>query len=172
MNLNTKNLFLTRFQEEDLPEVFQLLSSPEVMRFSLHGPYSKEKCLAFIQAQEKSFTDNGHCLLKISLKSNNAFIGYCGITNQTIDNNIEKEIGYRILPAYWNYGYATEASKAIINWAKENRLTSRMIAIIESENYPSIKVALKIGMKLEKESLYAERVPVLIYSMSLNKLYL
>lgn len=50
------------------------------------------------------------------------------------------EIGYSILPEYQNKGYATEAIKALLNWAFEHPEVKRAIA----ETLPELKASQRL----------------------------
>ena len=63
----------------------------------------------------------------------------------------EIEIIYIFKTSAWGKGYATEIGQAIIGYAFEEMKLERLIALIEPENEGSERVALKIGMKFEKE---------------------
>lgn len=87
-------------------------------------------------------------------REDNMLIGLAGVLLQTVNNKQEFEIGYSILPKYWRQGYAFEAAekcKVIAfnrNWAKS------LISIIQVDNIPSQKTALKNGMHLDFATSY------------------
>ena len=93
----------------------------------------------------------GYGIWGIFLKDNGKLIGRCGLQNSLIGEITEIELGYLIDYDYWNNGYALEASEFVINYAKHNLDLNRIIAVIDTNNIKSIKVATKLGMKLEKE---------------------
>ncbi len=95
-------------------------------------------------------------------KNTGEFIGQCGLLIQTVDNIQELEIGYSILPAYRNKGYATEAARKCRSFAFEKKLAHSLISIIHIDNKPSQSVALKNGMSLDKTTVYND-IPVLIF---------
>ncbi|WP_052339389.1 GNAT family N-acetyltransferase [Gorillibacterium massiliense] len=67
------------------------------------------------------------------------------------------EIGYGISDEYQNKGYATEAIRTIIEWAKQQEGVSTVMAEIEKVNLPSQRVAAKCGMNVfdeNEENLY------------------
>ncbi|WP_373518254.1 GNAT family N-acetyltransferase [Pricia sp.] len=82
------------------------------------------------------------------LKTSGNLIGLCGLLVQTVDGIGELEIGYSILPHYWQKGFATEAAKKCKVFAFENGLARSLISIIQVDNLPSQKVALNNGMFL------------------------
>lgn len=87
-------------------------------------------------------------------KQTNNLIGHCGLLVQTVDDILELEIGYSLLPDYWSKGYASEAAKKCMDYAFENNLADSLISIISITNFPSENVALKIGMVKEKATIY------------------
>jgi len=57
------------------------------------------------------------------------------------------DIGYSILPAYRNQGYAYEAARALIDWAFQQPGIARVIATCLPTNTPSVRVLEKLGMQ-------------------------
>jgi RimJ/RimL family protein N-acetyltransferase len=86
----------------------------------------------------------------------------CGLLIQTVDGIEEVEIGYSVMPAFRNKGYATEAAIKCKEYAFENNLRDSLISIIAVKNLESQKVALKNNMQLEKTTMY--RVTWCIYT--------
>jgi RimJ/RimL family protein N-acetyltransferase len=163
--IETNRLLLRRFRRRDVTGIFRVLSNAEVMRFSLNGPYSREKCEGFIEACLATYERRGTGLLAVALKESGKVIGYCGFHFQTIDSKEEIEIGYRLHPEYWNRGLATEAAKRVQDFGFEKLGFDRMISIIEARNAASIRVAEKCGMEYAKDALFKGRVPVRIYAI-------
>jgi len=62
-----------------------------------------------------------------------------------IDSDGIVEIGYGIMEQYQEHGYATEAVKAISNWAFQEPKISSIEAEIDSKNIASKKVLEKCG---------------------------
>jgi RimJ/RimL family protein N-acetyltransferase len=61
------------------------------------------------------------------------------------------ELGWIIRHSRWNNGFATEASQRALQWVWENVETDHIISRIEPDNPASIRVAEKIGERLEGE---------------------
>ncbi len=98
-------------------------------------------------------------------KNKKVIIGQCGLLIQIVDGVQEMEIGYSILPSYWNQGYATEAARKCMEHAFQNQLSKSLISIIHVENTASQKVAENVGMSLDKTTLYKDN-PVYIFRIN------
>ncbi len=90
------------------------------------------------------------------LKTSGNLIGLCGLLVQNVDGIDELEIGYSILPRYWQKGFATDAAKKCKEFAFKNGLAETLISIIQVDNLPSQKVALNNGMYLDKTTAYRD----------------
>ncbi len=84
-------------------------------------------------------------------KKTKQFVGQCGLLVQTIEDVERLEIGYSILPKFWNQGFAFEAAFKCKNYAFENNLVDSLISVVHMDNIGSEKVALKNGMTFEKK---------------------
>ena len=87
-------------------------------------------------------------------KSSGNLIGHCGLLVQNVDSRVELEIGYSLLPAYWNKGYATEAAAKCRDVAFEHDYSLSLISIVSLTNTPSARVAEKNGMTIDKQTVY------------------
>jgi len=90
--------------------------------------------------------------LGIALKDTGELIGFIGLSKfHGPEEELENvEIGYQIGEAYQGKGYATEATKAAVQWGliELKRLGGepKIVAKIEHENWPSRRVAEKAGL--------------------------
>ena len=160
MEIKTKRLLLRPFQVSEFDNAYQLLSDPDVMRYSLNGPYSKQKSQAFIEQCILKSKQNEPTLFAVIEKENNQFIGFCGFFPQTIQGKQEIELGYRLLKAQWGKGFATEAAMAMKNYAFNELGITRLISLIETSNIASLRVAKKNGFCVEKQMLYDGRISI------------
>jgi RimJ/RimL family protein N-acetyltransferase len=70
-------------------------------------------------------------------------IGFIGRPDE--EGNVE--FGYSIVPEYRGKGYATEAARAIIEWAFKQPGVMRVTADCLNDNHASIRVLEKAGMR-------------------------
>jgi RimJ/RimL family protein N-acetyltransferase len=86
--------------------------------------------------------------LAVTLKSSHLLIGNCGVRMDKVDA-VEADIGYELDPNYWNYGYATEAAHAIVDFGFSSFGVHRIWANCVADNVASAHVLEKLGIKLE-----------------------
>lgn len=87
-------------------------------------------------------------------KSSGQLVGHCGLLVQSVDRKPELEVAYSLLPGFWGLGYASEAALKCRDYAFDNCLADSLISIISLTNLPSEKVAIKNGMKTDKQTEY------------------
>jgi RimJ/RimL family protein N-acetyltransferase len=150
--IETERLRFRPYKEKDLPFLISLCSDPQVMRYigKVKTPEETEEMLQkWLNAQKGGM---GICLA-IDRKSGEK-VGHSGVIEQIVDGRIEAEIGYWLLPKYWGKGLGTEMAAAFRDYAFETLKLHRLISIIQPGNKASIKVARKIGMEKEKETVF------------------
>jgi ribosomal-protein-alanine N-acetyltransferase len=148
--LQTERLILRRLQPADIPALIDLWCDPDVTQH-LGGPRDKAKLEKLFAQDAKNPFAEQYDLWPLFKKSSDQVIGHCGLLEKEVDGTDEIEVIYILKASEWGKGYATEIAKAIIDYAFVKRKLERLIALIEPENAASEHVAVKIGMKLEKE---------------------
>lgn len=158
--LETKRLLLIEITMDDLEAIHQLHSIPEVDEFNTLGiPKTikdTEKIIrSGIEAQLKKPRDS--YTWKVITKETGKFIGLAGFS---LSNDKFKlgEIYYKLDPDYWGKGYATEIAKRLVVAGFEDFKLHKVEAGVATENWRSIRVLEKIGMK--KEGLRRKILPI------------
>ncbi|PYZ96670.1 GNAT family N-acetyltransferase [Alteribacter lacisalsi] len=144
--LETERLYLRELEMEDAEALARVLSDPESMQY-YPEPFSPKRVKGWIEWNREDYKKYDHGLWAVILKEGDVFLGDCGITMQTIGNETVPEIGYHIIKAYWNQGYATEAANACKEYAFDVLQYPQVFSYTTAANIPSKKVAEKIGMK-------------------------
>ena len=166
--LETQRLIIRKLRLSDRDALKTILGDPEVMHFSLTGILTSEEIDEFVR--DRVFSDydrKGFSFYAVVDKTQQNLIGICGLLSQKIGDREEIEIGYRFARKYWGRGLATEAATAIRDYGLGIFKFTRLIAIIEPENTSSIRVAKKIGMSYEKNTLF-HKIPVQIYTLNIK----
>ena len=157
----TPRLLLRQFTEADAPLIFQLNSDPEVIKY-VHEPLltSEEKARKIIVDIILPQYKNNLGRWAIHLKSNNEFIGWCGLKYRREQDEID--LGYRLEKSAWGKGYATEAAKHTLDHGLNTLNLPVITGHSHIENIASIKVLEKIGMQFLREEIL-DSCPVKTY---------
>ena len=155
--LETERLILEELDQNRFDELFSLLSNPIVHEF-FPKALNREESIDFLDGGQKRQKNDGISFWAVFNKDNSEMIGICGLFKQIVDENKEVEVGYRINDKYWGKGYGTEAIAGCIKYAKEILGLESVISLILSDNKKSIRVAIKNGLKWEKDSMVHDKI--------------
>jgi len=150
MKLETERLILRDFVQEDWQRVLEYQSDSLYLRYNHWAERTPEAVQEFVgwflnhQTQEPRIKFQ----LAVVAKSDNQLIGNCGVRMDKADA-FEADLGYELDPKYWNYGYATEAAHAMVDFGFSRLEVHRIWAACVADNVGSAHVMEKLGMKLE-----------------------
>ncbi len=147
--LLTKRLQLRHFELSDGPRVQELAGDRDIADTTLNVPHPYEDGMAeeWILTHRPKFESGELVNYAIVLNQSQILIGAIGLTINKIFNRAE--LGYWIGKGYWNYGYCTEASKAVVYYGFHRLGLNKIHAHHLLRNPASGKVMEKIGMKKE-----------------------
>ena len=148
--LQTKRLRRRRIQNADLEALIELWSDPQVTKH-MGGPRDRAKLEKIFEEEVKNPFAEQYDLWPVEEKHSKEVIGDCGLLTKEVDGREEIELIYILKAPAWGKGYATEIGQALVKYAFKEMKLGRVISLIEPENKASERVALKIGMKFEKE---------------------
>ena len=83
-------------------------------------------------------------LLAVERKGVGEVIGYCGLIDSGRGSEGEPELAFELLRRVWRRGYATEASLAVLDWARSSGY-ERLWATVWEWNTASRRVLAKVG---------------------------
>lgn len=150
LRLETARLLLRELTLSDAPALHAVLGDPENMRWYPHA-FSLEEVESWIARQSERYP-TGTGLLGLVLKETGELIGDCGPVWQTVDEGQppELEIGYHVQREHQSRGLATEAARAVRDYAFSTLGVEAVISLIRPENLPSRRVAEKNGLTLHR----------------------
>jgi len=73
-------------------------------------------------------------------------VGSAGFMGKRPEDGEPIELGYGVHADYRSRGYATEATRALVEWALTHPAVERVVAGCDPANAPSVRVLEKIGM--------------------------
>ena len=144
--LQTERLTLRRFRLTDVDDVLAYANDEEWQRYLLPLPYPYERVHAE-QFVAESFLSDWKTKPTFAIVLDDSVIG--GI-NLSIDKRHQNaEMGYSIARKHWGNGYATEAARAVVNWAFETFCLAKISSEANVDNRRSWRVMERIGMTRE-----------------------
>ena len=144
--IKTNRLNLRHFNKEDLETYSAIMDDNQIARWFPKGDsYTHEESEKSLNNILSHWMKYGFGLWAITKKENDQIIGRCGL-NYILESS-EVELDFIISKNYWNQGYATEASEAVIFYGFKILYLDKIIALSKPENIASRKVIEKTGLK-------------------------
>jgi len=114
----------------------------------------EEECTKWYAKQQWRYQHGLGGMNALIERASGLLVGHCGLLIQQVSGTTAMEIAYSLLPAFWNKGYATEAAVKCRDVAFANDYAASLISIISVTNLPSERVALKMGMYKDYQTVY------------------
>jgi len=158
-NIETTRLYLRPVATEDLDALCLLDTDTEVRHFFPEGALTPFHVQKEIERFIHEWETLGFGMFSVFEKINNQLIGRGGFAKL---QSGEVEMGFLFLKEYWGQGFATEASIALLEWAKTHVPAPRIVAFAPLHHLASLRVIQKSGMVFFKEDYY-QNIPCAFY---------
>ena len=147
--IETERLLLRRSRPEDAATISAYRSDPNVNRQQGWDRTDLEGVLADIveMSGRSPGEPGGWVQFTVEERGGGRIVGDVGLSVADGEPGVIK-VGYTIDPAFQGLGYATEAIRALVEYAFEKLGAEVVRAHASAENAPSIRVAEKVGMRL------------------------
>jgi ribosomal-protein-alanine N-acetyltransferase len=147
--LHTARLRLRPFNDSDADGLFALHSNVNALRYWDSPPWSERlRAEQFITACRQMAEEGTGSRLAVDRVADGAFIGWCSLTRWNPDYR-SASMGYCFDDAAWGSGYATEAARAVLQWAFDTLDINRVQAETDTRNAASARVLEKLGFVRE-----------------------
>ena len=150
MRLTTERLIIRDYTFEDADAVYTYQSDEMVVEDLPWAPFDRQTATRFVQKAMHQAAEVPRVKFDLAMcvNGNENLIGGCGIFVTSIVNR-EGSICYWLGRPYWGKGYATEAAKALLNYAFTELGLHRITATCSPGNLRSKRVLGKLGMEME-----------------------
>lgn len=146
--IETERLILRPLEEKDAADVFEWVGDPVVNRYM---PYTLYQNVEQARAWICSITPQD-CEFAFVLKETGQVIGAGSIG---LNDEGKYELGYNLNRAFWGQGFATEAARAMIDWAYDQLGARDFAASYATANAASGHVLRKCGFQFERFGRYS-----------------
>ena len=148
--VETDRLLLRRFNVDDAPFIMTLLNEPSFLRYigdkkvrDLDGARQY-----ILNGPIASYERHGFGLCLVELRESHTPIGMCGLLKR--EELLDPDIGFALLPDFWNKGFAFEAATAVLQDARERLRIQYVLAITSLDNDASITLLERLGFTFER----------------------
>lgn len=162
-SFTTARLFAEKVTENDL-EKFRLMHTNEDVMRTLGGMRNEEQTLDNLNWNLKQWIDNGFGLWMFYLKDTREWVGRAGLRRVNVGGHEEIEVGYALMPKFWNQGLATEMIQACLEVAFEVVRLDDTVSFTLTTNKASQRVMEKAGFQYERDIIHAD-LPHVLYRM-------
>lgn len=148
----TDRLEIRELCKEDFKEVYSMNTDPEVMKYHFADGKTrtlKQEATIFRNILKGYSHNDSYGIWAVVTKSENTFIGVASLL--PLKETGEPQAGVRINKLSWNKGFGSEIMMAIIDYGIFKLKLSRVVALTNLDNQPSIKMLEKAGFKWEKK---------------------
>ena len=147
--ITTPRVVLRWISEDDIDSLYEIFSSPQVMRYWSSAPLPDREAAADLQ-REIAEGNESETMLKwgLALRDSDTVIGTTTLFNLSLDNG-RAELGYAMAHAHWGKGYMNEALTALVTHAFEVMELRRLEADVDPRNAASIRTLERLGFQRE-----------------------
>jgi RimJ/RimL family protein N-acetyltransferase len=153
--IGTPRLVLRRWHDGDVAPMAAINADPDVMRWIGDGSVrTQEQTRAGVEVFEHEWDACGFGLFAVEIRATGELAGFTGLSVPDFLPEVMPtvEIGWRLGRAFWGRGYATEAARAALRFGLADRGLERIVSIIQVGNGASERVAAKLSMRMERET--------------------
>ena len=147
---SSERLIMRELRPDDFEALYRVFSDPGISRFYPYD-FDEDIVRGWIDRNIGRYRVFGFGLWAVCLRDTGELIGDCGLTMQIIDGQVRPEIGYHIRRDMQRQGYASEAARAVRDWAFEHTPFNEIYSYMQSANIPSRRTAEAYGCRFVRE---------------------
>lgn len=145
--LETDRLLLRMWRDDDFESYARMCANPDVMRYIGGKTFDRLEAWRHMAFLVGHWQLRGYGHWAVEEKNTGRFIGRIGFLNP--DSWPAFEIGWALAPEAWGKGFATEGAQRALLYAFTELDKQHVISLIHPDNKGSIRVAERLGEKLE-----------------------
>jgi len=145
--IQTGRLLIRTLDRDDAAAFFSYRSLPEVTRYQSWKPAGFREIVEFLIKNETVRPGQTGSWLQLAIcLEDGRLIGDIGM--HFLEND-QMEIGYTLSPAHQGAGYASEAVRAVLDYAFSGLCMHRVTAWVDPGNGKSVNLLLRLGFRKE-----------------------
>lgn len=145
--IKTGRLLIRTLVRDDAAAFYSYRSLPEVALYQSWWPSELREIEAFLIKNETVRPGQTGAWLQLAVcLEDGRLIGDIGL--HFLEND-QLEIGYTLSPVYQGFGYASEAVRAVLEYAFADLSIHRVTAWVDPDNGKSVKLLVRMGFRKE-----------------------
>lgn len=146
LTIKTQRLTLRPYQHTDAARVAYLAGDYDVAKMCgrVPHPYPIAAAYSFFDIAENGLKSGGEYAFAVTAPIDGV-IGSCGVSRAGAAEDATWELGYWFGMPYWGLGYASEAARALMDWARDQLGAKAFVAGHFADNPASGSVLRKLG---------------------------
>jgi RimJ/RimL family protein N-acetyltransferase len=124
-------------------------------RVSQHlvGPITRADSDELVDRIERCWARRGYGLWAVERLDTHEFIGYAGLWPALFEAEFTPavEVGWRLSPAHWGHGFATEGGRAALRYGFEDVGLEEIVSFTAVANTRSWRVMTRLGMRRDHD---------------------
>ncbi len=166
--VRTERLLLRGWGEDDLDGLASIYGDAETVRW-VGSPEGKDReetwrHMAYLVGHWEL---RGFGLWAVQELATGALVGQIGLLFPEGWPGLE--VGWVVARPHWGKGYAPEAGRASMKWAREELGAGHLISLIADDNERSARVARKLGMEVEGRATILGEYDVRVFGRELGR---
>jgi ribosomal-protein-alanine N-acetyltransferase len=145
--LRTPRLVLRRPSVADIDAIYAIYSDARACE---HNPAdvlgTRRDAAELLRRWDTHWSEKGYGYFSMDLPGTDAPIGFCGIKLVRFRGERVLNLFYRLDPAFWGQGFATEAARAVVDYTDRRLPELAMIAKVRPQNVASRRIVTKLGL--------------------------
>ena len=152
--IRTQRLILRNWQERDRDLFYRINSDDRVMEFF---PFRRDRAQsdALFTRLRDDIAAKGFGFAAIELAATGQCLGFAGLHPVEIEPltpPLPIEIGWRLAPEFWGFGYVTEAARAWLEFGFVQKQFDEIVSFAVWDNFRSTAVMERLGMARDPSS--------------------
>lgn len=149
MNLSTGRLLLEPITAHHFEAHARIVGDADVMRYIIDEPMTRAQAWWNIARYVGHWQIRGYGMYAAVEKSSGTIVGHMGFLNPEGGRGFE--LGWILARDAWGKGYASEGTRALVDYAFGPLGQSHIVCVINQHNARSLAVAERLGARLERE---------------------
>jgi [ribosomal protein S5]-alanine N-acetyltransferase len=147
----TERLRFSIWQDDDIALADAIWGDVEVTEMT-GGPFSTSDVAERLSAEIENWRRYQVQYWPVFRLSDSTLVGCCGLRPRDMEGRVA-ELGFQLCRQSWGQGYASEASRAVIEWARTHDFAA-LIAGHHPSNHASKRALVRLGFSYTHDEFY------------------